>query len=67
MPRSARVAPGGFGYHVVDRAYGRLRLFRKEPDFLAFYNVLLQTHAQYPIRILSWCVMANHWHFVGWP
>jgi putative transposase len=67
MPRSARVAPGGFVYHVVNRANGRLRLFRKEADFEAFYNVLLQAHAKYPIRLLGWCVMGNHWHMVAWP
>ena len=35
MPRIARVAPRGFVYHVLNRANGRLRLFRKEADFLA--------------------------------
>ena len=67
MPRSARVAPGGLVYHVLNRANGRQRLFVKEPDFLAFYNVLLQAYTRNPIRILAWCVMPNHWHFVVWP
>lgn len=67
MPRSARVAPGGLVYHVLNRANGRLRLFRKEADFLAFYQVLLQAHARHSIQILAWCVMSNHWHFVVWP
>jgi putative transposase len=67
MPRSPRVAPGGFAYHVVNRANGRLRLFRKDGDFLAFYKVLQQAHERHSIRILGWCVMSNHWHFVVWP
>jgi putative transposase len=67
MPRSARVAPGGLVYHVLNRANARLPLFRKEADFLAFYDVLLQAHARHSIRILAWCVMSNHWHFVVWP
>jgi len=54
-------------YHVVNRANGRLRLFRKDDDFLAFYNVLLEVHARHSIRILGWCLMANHWHFVVHP
>ena len=45
MPRSSRIVPGGMVYHVVNRANGRLRLFRKDADFLAFYNVLLQVSA----------------------
>jgi hypothetical protein len=31
-----RIAPGGLIYHVLNRANGRLRLFKKDEDFLAF-------------------------------
>jgi putative transposase len=67
MPRIARNAPGGLVYHVLNRANGRLRLFKKDEDFQAFDEVLLQAHRREPIRILDWCVMPNHWHFVLWP
>jgi putative transposase len=67
MPRGARHAPGGYVYHVLNRANGRLRLFKKPEDFLAFERVLKEAHAAVPIRILGWCVMSNHWHFVLWP
>jgi putative transposase len=67
MPRQARNAPGGLVYHVLNRANGRLRLFKKEEDFLAFERVLKLAHEQVPIRILSWCMMSNHWHLVLWP
>ena len=29
MPRTARVAPGGFVYHVLNRSAGRMQMFRK--------------------------------------
>ena len=67
MPRKLRVAPGGQVYHVINRANGRLRLFRKDEDFLAFYRVLRQACERTPTRLLAWCVMGNHWHFVVWP
>jgi putative transposase len=67
MPRSARVAPGGIVYHIINRANGRLRLFKKEEDFLAFYRVLLLAHRRLPLPILGWCIMGNHWHFVAIP
>jgi putative transposase len=54
-------------YHVVNRANGKMQLFRKESDFQAFYDALLQVQSRHPIRILGWCVMANHWHFIVWP
>jgi putative transposase len=67
MPRIARSAPGGMVYHVINRANGRLRLFKTEADFAAFEKALLETHAKFPIPILAWCIMQNHWHFVVQP
>ena len=67
MPRVARKAPGGLIYHVLNRANGRLRLFKKREDFLGFERVLAAAWERVPIRILSWCVMSNHWHLVLWP
>lgn len=67
MPRQARLAPGGLVYHVLNRANGRLRLFKKPEDYLAFERVMVQAHERAPIRVLAWCLMPNHWHFVLWP
>ena len=67
MSRQARNTPGGLVYHVLNRANGRLRLFRKDEDFLAFEKVLLQAMQRRPVRLLDWCLMPNHWHFVVWP
>jgi len=67
MARTARVAPGGQVYHVLNRAVARLPLFRKQADYAAFEEVLVEAHERYPTRILAWCLMRNHWHFVIWP
>ncbi len=67
MPRKARVAPGGLVYHVLNRAAGRITLFRQDEDYHAFERVMLLAHERIPLRILSWCLMPNHWHFVVWP
>jgi putative transposase len=67
MPRRARSIVGGYAYHVLNRANGRVRLFRKQADFLAFENLLLDAHDRLPLRILAYAVMSNHWHFVVWP
>jgi putative transposase len=67
MPRKARIAPGGMVFHVLNRANGRLRLFKKDEDFQAFERVLLEAHQRLPIRVLSWCLMPNHWHLILWP
>lgn len=67
MPRTARVAPGGLVYHVLNRAVASLPLFRKPADFEAFERILVEAHERHPTRILAWCLMRNHWHFVIWP
>ena len=67
MPRIARVAPGGIVYHVLNRVNGRLRLFKKDQDYLAFEEVLLAAFERVEIRILDWCLIPNNWNFVLCP
>ena len=28
---------------------------------------MVEAHQRHPIRILSYCVLSNHWHFAVWP
>ena len=67
MPRTSRVAPGGMVFHVLNRGVGRQRLFDKPADYAAFEELLEETLVKQPIRICSYCLMPNHWHFVLWP
>jgi putative transposase len=67
MPRHPRVAPGGYVYHALNRAVARLPLFEKEGDYAAFERVLAEALERVPTRLLGYCLMPNHWHFVLWP
>jgi putative transposase len=67
MPRAARYAPGGYVYHVLNRAVARLPLFAKDGDYAAFERVLAEAMDRHPTRLLAWCLMPNHWHLVLWP
>jgi putative transposase len=44
-----------------------MHMFRKVADYEAFQQVIIEAHERHPLRILSYCVMSNHWHFVVWP
>jgi len=67
MPRRARATPGGYVYHVLNRSVAGLPLFRKEADFEAFQRIMIEARSLHPLRILAWCAMRTHWHFVVWP
>lgn len=67
MPRTARVAPGGTVFHVLNRGNDRKTVFESDLDYLAFLRVMHKTQEEIPVRILAWCLMPNHWHLVLWP
>ena len=67
MPRTARVAPGGMVFHVINRGVNKNDLFFDDTDYQAFERIIAETLEKRPMRILSYCLMKNHWHFVLWP
>ncbi|MEZ6035767.1 MAG: hypothetical protein R3C17_21930 [Planctomycetaceae bacterium] len=42
-------------------------IFTKDEDFIAFETVLEEAVARTGTRLLSYCLMGNHWHLVVWP
>ena len=54
-------------YHVLNRGNGRMRLFHKDEDFAAFERILAEGLDRYPVELLTYCLMGNHWHLVVRP
>ncbi|MEN6405886.1 MAG: transposase [Thermoguttaceae bacterium] len=52
---------------MLNQAVGRMRLFGRQRDFEAFEEIIGQAKSRVPMRVLAWCVMPAHWHFVLWP
>jgi putative transposase len=67
MPPTLRNVPGGFVYHVLNRAVARIPLFQKDGDYQAFERALAAALHRLPMRLLAFCLMPNHWHLVCWP
>jgi putative transposase len=68
MGRPRRIALGGYVYHVLNRANGRLPIFQKDGDYDAFVRILGEALEHVPaMRLLSFCLMPNHWHLLLWP
>ena len=57
----------GLVYHVLNRGNGRMALFHKDADFGAFEKVLAEGLERYPVDLLTYCLMGNHWHLVVVP
>jgi REP-associated tyrosine transposase len=59
---------GGYVYHMLNRANARLRIFHKDADYAAFERVVDEALEHVPgMRLLSYCLMPNHWHLLLWP
>jgi len=67
MGRPKRADDGGLIYHVLNRANARMTIFAKDADYEAFEGVLEEAVERTRTRLLSYCVMPNHWHLIVWP
>ena len=67
MGRAPRLAVGNLIYHVINRANGKEKIFHKEFDYKAFIQILVEAKEKIPMRILAFCIMPNHWHFILQP
>ena len=64
MPRRLRHSLQGTAFHVMNRAVRNTVLFRPTDDYDAFFKVVREGLAKYEVKIIAYCVMPNHWHFV---
>ena len=67
MGRPKRITLAGYAYHVLNRANGRLRIFRKPADFESFETILAEGLERIDMRLCGYCIMTNHWHLLLWP
>lgn len=68
MPRAARPTPGGYAFHVINRGVGRMQIFDDDNDYHAFERILARCLDLHPgVRLLTYCLMPNHWHMLVWP
>ena len=64
MARGLRAVEGGGYYHVLNRGNGRRRVFGTGGDYDAFCRVLATAAGRYPVAVLAYCLMPNHWHLI---
>src|SRR5688572_18358568 len=67
MPRRLRLAMSASFFHVINRSARRAPIFTRPTDYQAFLTVLQAGLERYPVRLLAYCILSNHWHMVVGP
>ncbi len=67
MGRAPQIDLGGYVYHVINRANGRVQIFNTNTDYQDFEYLLNEIRETYGMRILGYVIMPNHWHLLLYP
>lgn len=67
MPRNARVVAPGIPYHITQRGTNRERVFFRIADRKLYLQLIRENLAEAGVRILAYCLMTNHVHFIAVP
>ena len=66
MPRQPRADEAGSIYHALNRGNARNRIFFKDGDFEAFERIIAEGLKKFPVNLLAYQWMENHWHMVSY-
>ena len=67
MPRTARIAPKEFIYHVLTRGNNRQTVFRSDGDFIKYLDILKSAKEKNRFLLYHYVLMSNHVHLVMEP
>ena len=67
MARASRIDVGNEVYHCMNRGVGKRKIFFYDRDYRLFEKTLEDAVELTNMRILAYCVMPNHFHFVLYP
>jgi putative transposase len=64
MPRIPRGLAGGGIAHVLSRGNARATVFHSSEDYEDFVRLLYGAVERFPVKVLAFCLMPNHFHLV---
>ena len=67
MPRKPRFVYEGEPHHVTQRGNYQQNILENDEDFRKYSYLVAEYASKYGIKILAYCLMNNHVHFVVIP
>jgi putative transposase len=64
MARPLRILYQGAYYHVMNRGRNRVKIFIDKRDYQEFLETVKDACALFHVRIVSYCLMGNHYHLL---
>jgi len=64
MPSKPRSFAPGFFYHIYNRGSQKMTLFHTSVDYERFLLKAREYKAKYPLDVIAYCLMPNHFHFL---
>jgi putative transposase len=64
MPRTARIAPKEFVYHILTRGNNKQAIFKDDNDYLKYIEILKKYKEKYLFKLYHYVLMTNHVHLV---
>jgi putative transposase len=64
MPRTARVAPNEYVYHILTRGNNRQAVFKDNQDYKKYIEILQRYKEKYKFKLYHYVLMMNHVHLV---
>ena len=67
MARTGRIVIPNIPHHIVNRGNRRQNVFFGEDDYIQYLEILSKFCMMYEVKIISYCLMANHVHLIAIP
>lgn len=64
MATPPRVFEENAFYHVYNRGVKKQQIFLENRDYKRFLDKAVEYKKKYPVKIISFCLMPNHFHFL---
>jgi REP element-mobilizing transposase RayT len=64
MPRTARIAPNEYVYHILTRGNNRQDVFKDKKDYKKYIEILQRYKEKYKFKLYHYVLMMNHVHLV---